>query len=100
MEPDDIRVSRNERENITYFLHFRNERTETVSVARDILEMARQIKNGIIIIIISNDKNDFTKGATFYGLSAYRWYNCCEFQYDKCILSMDRLRNLDGFNVR
>jgi hypothetical protein len=71
---DDVRILHNKRDNITYFLHLREERIENVSIARDELDIARQIQNSIIVITILNDKNDSAKGVTFYGLSADKWF--------------------------
>lgn len=97
-EEDRARILYNQRDN-TYFLHLREEKKETVSISRDELEKARQIQNAIIVITIPNDKNDPSKGATFYGLSADKWFDYCKVQHSKCKVPMKKLRNLDGFNT-
>ena len=98
-EQDDVRILYNKRDNITYYLHLREERKETVSIARDELEKTRLIQNCIMVIIIPNNKNDSSKGAEFYGLSANKWFHHCKVEHDKCTVPMNKLRNLDGFNI-
>jgi hypothetical protein len=93
-EHHEVRVLYNKRDHITYFLNLREDREEIVSIPREELEIAMQMENCLIIIIIPNDINDSTKGATFYGLSAAKWCQYCEDQNGKSTVPMNRLRNL------
>jgi hypothetical protein len=98
---DICKIMNNPKKNITYFIHYIEEFWYSfgkyyptiggfgISVSKEELEMAENIINAMIVIIMPN-KNDYR----FYGLEAELWYHFCEkYQTWNNHSAISKLRN-------